>query len=263
MIAVGDISMLKPNSLSIPIDKDTGDIAVYLDEEYEFYIDIEEVGRLTYTVKPLTLKTEHMLISELNKALKLQLFKLNLAEEEQINYKTLAEMYKYDVFSGERLDDLIVRFSKCKNPQLILPELENIRKSFTKESLSNTDYRALYQKLVQIGYYEKAETIPVKFIQKLIRIRKLKKLSQHEILSLVNLIIDTYTKSMLADQEIYLKFAVVSNMLRYEREFKKKLLNLFSKKTNRKKIMEALGNSIIYSNMNSDIKTDGSTIPVF
>lgn len=262
MLAVGDISILKPNSKDIPIDKNGNDTAVYLNKEFLFYIDIENKGRLVYSVKPLTLKTENELILGLNDVLKTQLYKLHLLEDSKVNQDKLIKLFNYNIFSGENIDNLLIRFSKCLNPKLILPSLSGIFKVFIKSELSYKDYEHLYQELIHIGHYKNYKNIILRLYHKSRTIASLKRKPLEYIKQLVEKIVDSYTLSLLRDQEIYLKFKVISNIIRYEREFKKKLLNLFLAETEMKH-REDLEGLILSSEQNVGSMNNGYSTPVF
>lgn len=264
MVAVGNISMLKPNTKSIPIDKNDDDTAVYLDKGFQFHIEIEGRGKLNYTVKPLTLDTEQKLVTTLNDLLKNQLYKLYLSENEDLTPKVLAMLYKHNLFSEHSIDGFIADFSTCLNPELILPELKGILKAFKADDLCRGDYQSLYEKLVEITYYKKHHFKPSALYHKMMTIRKLKRKNLDDLVYLADKVIRAYTIALLRQQEIYLKFKVLMNVVRYEREFKKKLLSLFLVDTQKmSKSHRDLDSSTLYLGQNADTTHNGNTIPVF
>ncbi len=266
MVAVGNISMLKPNTISIPIDKDNDDIAVYLDKEFQFYIDIEGKGRLIYSVKPLTLDTEQKLITELNSIYKSQLYKHHLSENEELTPEVIAMIYNQNIFSDKSVDRLTVDYSTCLNPELILPELKGIFKAFDIGEVDSQDYYKLYDKLNDVGFYKKHWFPPFTLFHRLKTIHKLKRRSLDYLLYLANKVIDAYTMALLRHQEVYLKFKVLMNIVRYEREFKKKLLSLFLTDTQKMtpyRHLKDLDNSTLFLEQNADTIHNGNTIPVF
>ncbi|MFW5799938.1 MAG: hypothetical protein ACOCV8_03895 [Spirochaetota bacterium] len=262
MRAVGNITMLKPDSGQIPIDKDNDDTPVYLDKAYHFYIDIENKGRLNYTVKPLTFNTEHKLLSVLNK----HLLKYMYEPENLHNVnKNLQALLNTLTIKGEGIDTLIIEYSQCLNPEIILPELNKIFKAYTKSELEHIDYINLYKKLVDIGYYKISGNIISRKYYKRKKIKSLQKEELNQLKQLSQEIVKAYTKALLLNQETYLKYKILVNLVKYERNFKKKLLNLFliDLKSMEKPINPDLENSILYSEQNADMTKTGYTIPVF
>jgi hypothetical protein len=266
MIAVGDISMLKPNTKAIPIDKNGDDTPVYLNDEFKFYFDIEGKGKLVYTVQPLTLYTESKLLSELGYELNRQIRKVNAGHIDLSDKDGLKRMADYRMLNTSRIDKLVVEFSRCINPELILPKLRGILKAFTKDNLVWEDYAGLYDELVRIGHYPKPVNRLIRWIKRRMKTGVLMRKSLDNLMELTKKVIDAYTYALLGNQEIYLKLKVLVNMLRYEREFKKKLLMLFSENFTRKdppKSHPGLDNSTLLSEQNAGMMGNGSLIPVF
>ncbi len=269
MVAVGNIAMLKPNSSSIPIDKDD-DTPVYLDEKFRFFIDINNInGRkdtLIYTVQPLTLYTESKLISELGYALNIQL----TAADGTTDYDSIKDVVRRKRIQGQITDNhinrLIVKYSKCINPSVLLVSLKNIFSAFTVKDLTKSDYYSLYEELVAAHLIVEPDGFLRRILFKRDTIRRLRQMTITEILRKTDDIMDAYTLGMLSNQDVYTRLKVLTNIIRYEREFKKKLLLLFSKegtdshRSQRRRDLDKL--TLLYET-NADTERTGLEIPVF
>ncbi len=266
MVAVGDISVLKPNTRAIPIDKNGDDTPVYLDKEFQFYFDIEGKGRLIYTVEPLTLYTESKLLSELGYELNRQVRKVDAGQIDLNDVDGLKRLANYRMINSSRIDKLVVEFSRCINPELIIPKLKGILKVFTKDDLVHDDYAGLYDELVRVGHYKEHSNKMIAWFKRRMVISELKRKNMDSLVGLANEVVDAYSLALLGRQEIYLKLKVLVNVVRYEREFKKKLLNLFSEGLYRKEKTTPhpeLDNSTLLSEQNAGSTKIGSGIPVF
>jgi hypothetical protein len=175
-------------------------------------------------------------------------------------------MANYRLLNSSRIDKLMVEFTQCRNPELIIPKLKGLLKAFTKDDLVLDDYIGLYDELVRIGHYKEHRNKITAWFQRRKNISELMHKNMDSLLRLANKVIEAYTHSLIAKQEIYLKLKVLVNVVRYEREFKKKLLSLFSENLYRKEKMtlhSGLDNSTLLSEQNADSTRTGSGIPVF
>ncbi len=266
MIAVGNVSMLKPNSGSIPIDQHDDDTPVYLDKKFRFFIDIEGMGELIYTVEPLTFRTETQLISELGYALNTQLRSID-EDESDSKIRDLIKQYRSRVLIKDlMINKLIVKYSRCINPSVMLPSLKGVFSAFTVSDLSDSDYDNLYKELVTINHYTKPKGLLRKVLFKHKTLHKLHNMNMDEILKKSNGIVDSYTLGILSHQDIHTKIKVLLNVIRYEREFKKKLHQLFSNdqsQSMRERTNRDLDNSTLLLETNADMMKTGQRIPVF